>query len=394
MMYYQHLKSRMLVCASLLVLASIFLVTGTGKVSAATSPQKCTWNVVTSPDGGSSSNFLYGIAATSTKNVWAVGFYYSMPGNVPAQTLTERWNGSSWSVITSPNVGTNNSFLYGVAATSGKNAWAVGSAIVNGSSQTLIEQWNGTSWSIVASPNVASASNSLYGVTADAANDAWAVGYSVGSSTVQTLIEHWNGTSWSIVTSPNNGAGDSLSGVSAHSSSDAWAVGAYSSNGLEQTLTEHWNGTQWSIVASPDVSGAGNSLASVVDISSQDAWTVGFANGSIKQTLVEQWNGKKWHIVTSANVSGDDNDLTGITAISANSIWAVGYATPHGGGFDQTLTEHWNSSSWKIVASPNVGPGNSDLYGVANAPGSKQVWATGVDNNSSGVPQTLSESHC
>src|SRR5258707_4029277 len=61
----------------------------------------------------------------------------------------------------------------------------VGSVI----NQTLIERWNGTSWEIVSSPNTSpTQSNLLYSVTCGSASDCWAVGYYYNASSVaQTL---------------------------------------------------------------------------------------------------------------------------------------------------------------------------------------------------------------
>ena len=62
---------------------------------------------------------------------------------------------AGWSIVSSPNPGTSPyNFLSGVTCTSASQCWAVG-YYVNGSGfgQTLIEQWDGTSWSVVASPN-------------------------------------------------------------------------------------------------------------------------------------------------------------------------------------------------------------------------------------------------
>src|SRR5947209_554223 len=111
----------------------------------------------------------------------------------------------SWSIVARPNQGSNSNSLSSVAAVSASNIWAVGAYFTsNGVPQTLIEQWNGTSWSIVASPNQGTRSNVLNGVAAGSASNIWTVGDYINSSTGtdQTLIEHWNGTSWSIVTSP------------------------------------------------------------------------------------------------------------------------------------------------------------------------------------------------
>ena len=60
--------------------------------------------------------------------------------------------------------------------------------------QTLVEHWNGSAWSVVPSPNVGgSYDNALYGVAAVSANDVWAVGHDGDPITGQTLVEHWNG---------------------------------------------------------------------------------------------------------------------------------------------------------------------------------------------------------
>ena len=64
------------------------------------------------------------MAVLSPCNAWAVGSY----GNgTTDQTLIERWNGSAWKQVPSPDPGGSAVFniLSGVAATSSSNAWAV-----------------------------------------------------------------------------------------------------------------------------------------------------------------------------------------------------------------------------------------------------------------------------
>src|SRR5438445_13361221 len=72
---------------------------------------------------------------------------------------------------------------------------------------SLTLHWDGTSWSLVPSPNAVNDTNYLYGVAAVSANDAWAVGqYHVSiSNTWSTLTMHWDVAQWSIVPSPNGG---------------------------------------------------------------------------------------------------------------------------------------------------------------------------------------------
>jgi hypothetical protein len=42
---------------------------------------------------------------------------------------------------------------------------------------TLTEQWNGTNWSVISSPNVGKSSNVLNALGVVSATDIWAVGY-------------------------------------------------------------------------------------------------------------------------------------------------------------------------------------------------------------------------
>jgi hypothetical protein len=97
----------------------------------------------------------------------------------------------------------NNASSSATAAIADHDLWAVGSSI--SSQQPLAAHFNGTSWSVVSTPVVQG--GVFNDVSAAASNDVWAVGYQTSGSSISTLIEHWNGTSWSIV--------DTLSGFGA-----------------------------------------------------------------------------------------------------------------------------------------------------------------------------------
>jgi hypothetical protein len=360
-----------------------------GMASSTTGALSCgSWSVVPSLNVKTHPTYLYGVTATSAKDVWAVGGYNN--SSHANQTLIEHWDGTSWSIVPSPKTG---SYLLAVKAISGKNVWAVGAS----SSGTLIERWDGTSWNIVPSPNPLPQNGVLYGVAAVSASDIWAVGFYTNSSNVdQTLIEHWNGSSWSIVPSPNTGSSDSLNAVSSSSTSDVWAVGAYAnSSNVAQTLIEHWNGSSWSIVASPNVGTLGSSLAGVTSISASNAWAVGsYTMGvtpySYQQTLIEHWNGSTWSIVSSPNAGSYWNDLKAVKSVSASNIWAVG------DGLGKTLIEHWNGTRWRVVSSPNAGTHDpNDLFAVTQIPGTSQMWAVGsYHSHLYRVGQTLTEFYC
>lgn len=236
-----------------------------GKIPASSTSQGA-WNVVYSPNVRTGSDF-YGVAAISSNDVWAVG------------SVIEHWNGTKWRVVSNPIPSTANSpgFLRGVTAVSANDVWAVGYFydFVNKLfvTQTLIKHWNGTAWSVVASPNVGTGYNFLMSVAAISTNDVWAVGYYNTSSGQGTLTEHWDGSSWSVIHSRNVGAnGSSFRSVAGASTNDVWAVGYI---GWRRTLTEHWDGKNWSVVFSPNPPKSDSGFDGVTVISSNDVWAVG-----------------------------------------------------------------------------------------------------------------------
>src|SRR6267378_824054 len=271
-----------------------------GATSLPLAPAAGSWTVVSSPNTSTTQNNLLGVTCVSAPDCWAVGFYVASSG--APQTLVEHWDGIAWAAVPSPNASRYNNVLSDVTCVSASNCWAVG-FYVSGPSvyQTLIERWDGTSWTIVTSPNAAQI-NLLNSATCVSASDCWAVGYSeiVGVGTLnidQTLIERWDGTSWAIVNSANTSALDNyLDGVTCDSASDCWAVGYYFTgnavqNGVYQNLIERWDGTSWAIVNSPNTSTTEyNHLFGVTCASASECWAVGYYyNGSVSLTLTEHY---------------------------------------------------------------------------------------------------------
>lgn len=309
------------------------------------------WSIVPSPNAaGAMYSILNSIVALSANNIWAVGYSLYPPpssgGSSYDRTLVEHWNGTRWRVVSSPNPGLYTSIFTGVTATSGNDVWAAGyyqNSIVSdgGNPHTLIEHWNGTSWSVVPSPNPVSSTSIFTGITARSLNNAWAVGSYAGG----TLIEHWNGTSWSIIPSPSPGSnGSSLNGVATISASQIRAAGFYQDTNGSQPLVESWDGTTWSIVPSPPaVRSVYNVLNGITALSANNNWAVGYfinASSGIYQTLTEHWNGAVWNVVPSPNMGTGHNRLTGVTHVpGTNKTWAVGYY--NGATAYQTLIEFY-----------------------------------------------------
>jgi hypothetical protein len=335
------------------------------------------WGVVPSPNGNGSSG-LNSLAVISASAIWAVG-NSSDPLTRTQTTLIEYWNGTQWQIVSNPNPSPEFNNFYGVAAISENDAWAVGFyANSVGIAQTLIEHWDGSTWSVVSSPNAGSQGNELLGVAAVSASDVWAVGFAATSNGDQkALIEHWNGHNWRVVPSPQASSVDVLSSVATVSANDVWAVGTSSTEG--QTLIEHWNGSRWQIVPSP---ATGGELRGLTAASANDVWAVGDAPNSAdgsSQALIEHWNGTNWQVVPSPQATSPSL-LSAVAAVSATDVWVVG-SQGSDTAFFQTLIEHWNGRSWQIVPSPSPGSFSTQLSGVA-AVSAKDVWAVGyADSN-------------
>ena len=114
------------------------------------------WSRVASPGFGQGYSHPEAVTALSPTDVWLAGT--AKEGNRCCPFgLIEHFDGTSWSEVRSPNPNPGSSnFLSGIAAVSTNDLWAVGTP--------GIENWNGTSWSIVTNP--VPGSGTLEGVTA------------------------------------------------------------------------------------------------------------------------------------------------------------------------------------------------------------------------------------
>jgi hypothetical protein len=367
-----------ILCVAFLFATLFGVLTGARNAQAANHDA---WQIIPSTNVAGMFNQLYGIAAISNNNVWAVG---ASTGSSD-QSLIEHWNGSSWQSVSTSDSRLNPK-LQAVAAIPGTHeVWAVGtqSSTKNGS-QTLTERWNGSSWQVIPSPlfdvtyGPSGGIDILNSVVAISKNNAWATGMSYNNQekTQEELIEHWNGKQWSIfphATVP--GAFYSwLNSVTACSAHDIWAVGQSVGTAGENTLVEHWNGHAWQIIPAQNPGAVANALYGVTCIpGTHQLWAVGnYLQSSEEnyQTLTERWNGTSWQIVPSPNIGTFGSNLMSVTALSANDAWAAGK------GNDQGLIEHWNGTSWNVVSQP-VPATINELAAITHVPGTDRLWTVG-----------------
>jgi Bacterial Ig-like domain/FG-GAP-like repeat len=321
------------------------------------------------------------IATIASNDIWVVGSTKDTTHAI--RTGAEHWDGSSWSQVPAPDVGTGANALNGVDALASNDIWAVGYSEVSGRYSTLIEHWDGTRWRIVTSPNAGtSGDNVLTSVDALSGTNAWAVGSSRAATSRKSLIQRWNGSSWTIVSSPNPGTlSNSLLGVAAAGPNDIWAVGwKNSGNGL-QSLLLHYDGTGWTEGATvPKVGTGDNVLTGISVVSNDDVWATGYyVDGTKYRTLTLHYNGTTWSHVPSPNGADGTDILMGIDASSPTNAWAVGFEYRAALDHYVASTQLWDGSSWTAFPSAISGNGTQEsaMFDVAKAPGTSQVWAVG-----------------
>jgi len=317
----------------------------------------------------SGTGVLDDVAASSARNVWAVGHYG--PLGKP-KALIEHWNGTGWSrVPVSPAGG----WLDGITAVSARDLWAVGIA----ADEPLVVHFDGKAWRRVAIPAVPGPQRVLNGVSAVSADDIWAV----GSTGNKTLTEHWNGTTWRQVPSPSPGPHPALEAVAAISAGDVWATGTTGRG----TLILHWNGTAWQ--RTPSLPGGhAAQLVAVSGTSASNVWAVGATGGftalaaspasiasaaregvavtassiglpvrpaagstSHFKPLLLHWSGTAWQPARFPEPASGGTFL-GVFATSGRSAWAVGCTRFFGAPKARPLVLRWNGTAWNAERRP------------------------------------------
>ncbi len=285
------------------------------------------WSVVPNPNPpGAVTAQLLAVSCAAANSCWAVG-QYDTP--VSTKALAERWDGTKWTIVPSPNPpAASVTGLSDVRCTTGGVCFAVGDWFAgspdSSAESTLVERWDGTKWTIVPSPNRSFANDSgLSGVACWSASGCLAVGHYTTDIVTATLVEQWNGTAWSVVSSPNaSDRNNELSAIACTSASQCFAVGTG-----HGTLAERWNGSGWSILTTPNPAGAnGAAFTSVSCPSPSRCVAVGDSFKSAEPVrLVETWNGARWSITRTPVPPGTIRSaLNGVSCATTTSCFAVG----------------------------------------------------------------------
>ncbi len=312
-------------------------------------------------------------------------------------------SGGKWSLTKShlllPPSGATDPKLGDISCTSSSACTAVGSYVKEGKTMTLAQRWNGSAWSIQTTPNPESGNAELLGVSCEAASSCTAVGKQGSSS----YAMRWNGSSWSATSTPSpaGAAASDLQNVSCTSSSFCMAAGSFNESGKnKKTLALKWNGSSWSIATTPNpATNYGATLLGISCTSSSACTAVGrYVSASVspfdsesmateEKTLALSWGGSEWAIQSSPNPEGKKFSLLrGVSCSAAAACTAVGNAETSEGQA-ASLGERWNGSSWALQSTPNTVPGTPEArFENISCASSTSCMAVGDIKQSSTTP--------
>lgn len=277
------------------------------------------WTSVAVPPYGQDNATLEGVAPVSDNDVWATGYTTSFRGWIYDRPLLIHWNGTRWRRFAVPlPPDAHGATLWRSEAVSTDDVWAVGwyHTRRQGHSKTLIIHWDGSSWSLVSSPNVPGHLNELRAITATGPDEAWAVGFAGN----RMLIERWDGVRWSIESIGGYQQGG-LRDVEVSSAGQVFVAGTqYGPRDISHALVLTPGATGWRRMPLPNI---GSAVLNGVAWASTQAFAVG---GAHQGTFALKWTGARW-VRLSVENAAQYPDLNGVGASLDGTVSAVGLQT-------------------------------------------------------------------
>lgn len=358
------------------VLFTLALVLSVAPANAA-----ATWTRVPSPNRGTVASTLQDVVTVpGTSTAWAVGYYYD--SNLAAyRNMTQRYNGTSWSVVPSLNASaTGYSQLNRVDATSSTNVWAIGSDSQAG---TLVHRYDGSRWVAMTRPSGVA----LRGLDVVSSTEVWIAGYAGSAATVS----QWKNGTWTTrYTQTSTGRHLTVfEAIAVDAAGKVWAVGwdrDYNAPGRPvSSLVVHFDGTSWKRESSPNPLNR-NTLTDVVALTNGEVFAVGVAQdtsggGITPRSLMLRRQGTTWSSLTvPRGETGSQDQLQAVAAVSSTSVWSVGYYSSPSTGLYEPLLVHWtgNGGAGTLgIHHPSPELGVSAIVLGVSATSAGNLWGVG-----------------
>jgi hypothetical protein len=327
-------------------------------VSGASAAAGTTWTNVPVPDINGVAPTLLSVSCIAADDCVTVGQVAPAGGN--DEPMAESWNGTAWTVMSvAVPPRTVGGGLASVSCTAADDCMAVGydnSTDTKHTLQTLTELWNGSTWTIETAPLT---KRRLESVSCASSDFCAAAGEYGTGSTAEGFIELWNGSAWSAAATIPGAWG--IDGISCPTT-----AGCYLNDGQQVYLWDGGTGVTTQQLAVPTGGGPWEA-ESISCTAAQSCTATGENNGT---PLAENWNGSTWAIQpTRVPARTTGSNLASVSCVSTASCTAVGTkGVIHKKlGVEELFGERWNGSGdWGAanIAAPGDGDENQ-FFGVS-----------------------------
>ena len=315
----------------------------------------------------------------------AGGWFTSAGGGVAANRIA-KWDGSSWSPLSS---GTNGVFIYALAVFDDGNGPAlyVGGdfTTAGGVPANRIAKWDGSSWSALGSG--VAGNSSPYGdpsvhalaVFDDGSGPALYVGgrFTIAGGVAANRIAKWNGSTWSpLGAGTGNGLDPSVYALTVHDDGGGPALyvggGFTRAGGMTANRIAKWSGSAWSPLGSGMANGhCDDEGACYTDVTALAVFDDGngpalYAGGDFTwaggaANRIAKWNGSTWSPLGSGlEFSGFGWGFPTVRALAVfdggggPALYAGGFFTL-AGGVEASGIATWDGTSWSPLGSGTIG---------------------------------------
>lgn len=348
---------------------------------------------------------LNGVACTSSNYCIAVG-------NSLGGTISLQYNGIHWKEIATPTQFSYGSSLLSISCVTSR-CWSVGTSEVAGATIPLIEYFDGSTWSVRSSPVIGSSDAQLQGISCIAITQCYAVGtlnkngtfgplaeeyeqskwvvnqfsprlvhdfhltavscvsfaqcYAVGSDGTKPVVLHSENGSWKLISqnyNTNKGKA-SFNGISCTRNYHCWAVGtSISSIGQTEAIDDYFDGTKWNVMPPLFQIKASESMVESLACPSSSACVANVSATPFPSYNVEAAGGSWKFIASLPTTVVTSNELDVLTCNTPRDCW--GEVSPANG--QVTSLAHWNGVSWEVdtLQPQNLQPQISSISCIAD----------------------------
>ncbi|MEM9242941.1 MAG: hypothetical protein AAGA27_02645 [Pseudomonadota bacterium] len=327
------------------------------------------------------------IMMENTPMLYAGGRFTSASGQ--QVNYIARWNGTSWSGLSSDGQTGVNGIVYALATDALGDLFVGGSFTTVGNStggQTVnyIAKWNHKGWSALSSGGQTGVNLTVRALTTDASGNLFVGGQftTIGNGTggeTANYIAKWNDNGWSTLTSNGqNGVNSLVRALTTDASGNLLVGGGFTTvgngtGGQTVNYIAKWNENGWSSLTSGEQTGVNSSVYALTTDAANNLFvggfftTIGNSTGGPTANFIAKWSDNSWHTLTSNGQTGVNNPVRVLTTDTSGNLFLGGSFTTIGngtGGQTANYIAKWNDNGWFNLTSNGQNGVNSPLLAL------------------------------